>query len=248
MSEQLTTIQTPDASTYYTADYYLDADGQPQNTFAFNDLTLSRALAIARACNVPPDGRILDYGCGLGAMTLAFSKLGYDAVGVDPSPHALEHSLPEARKLIQPLTRETLLEFEKRPFDLIVAKDVFEHIDERQLHDTTDRLLCLGKQIMAIIPLADMDGKFLFPLYENDPTHITRLTRDWWQGFFAYSVVEDCTELTPLVRRPDKVESTICLRLAEPDPEKRYRFEWARPSNEPRPLRERVKQFLSGVR
>jgi len=99
--------------------------------------------------------------------------------------------------------------FEENPFDLIVAKDVFEHIDERELHDVADRLLCIGRQIMAIVPLVDKRGKFIFPLYEKDPTHVTRLTRDEWLGFFPYTVAEDCHELTPKVRRADKVTSTL---------------------------------------
>jgi len=94
----------------YRAAYYLDTNGRPQNTFAFNDtLTMSRARAIADTANVPAHGRILDYGCGLGALTVAFSRLGYEAVGVDPSSHAIEHALPEARGLeCYPALKKTL--------------------------------------------------------------------------------------------------------------------------------------------
>lgn len=227
----------------YEQSYYLNDAGAPQGAFAFNEeLTLARARAIAATC-VPPGGRILDYGCGLGAFTVAFNRLGYDAVGVDPSPYALENILPEARGLVQPLTQEVLTGFEKNPFDLIVAKDVFEHVPERELHDVADRPLCVGRQIMAIIPLADENGKFLFPLYENDPTHITRMTRDEWLGFFPYTIAEDYRDLTAQVRRPDKVDSTLCLLLAEPDPERRYLYNWARLDCTPSPS-QRVRQFL----
>lgn len=230
---ELPVQQTPGASDAYQVNYYLDATGRPQNTFAFDDkLTISRAQAMAEASDVAPGGRVLDYGCGLGALAIAFNRLGYDVVGVDPSPHAIEHALPEAKQFVRPLGRQVLAELEKEgPFDLVVAKDVFEHIDQGELHDVADQLLCLGRQILAIIPLVGEDRKFLFPLYEKDPTHITRLTRDEWLGFFPYTLVEDCRELTPKVRRSDKVDSTLCLRLAEPDSWRQQQYiEWARPS------------------
>jgi len=225
MIEQPPIRQNPDLHERpYAANYYLDTDGYPHNTFAFDDvLTMSRAQAIASAAGVPDGGRVLDYGCGLGALTAAFSRLGYDAVGVDSSPHAIEHALPEARDLVLPLNQQVLSGFEAKTFDLVVAKDVFEHIPQHQLHDVADHLLWLGNQIMAIIPLVGEDRKFIFPLYEDDPTHVTRLTRDEWLGFFPYTFVEDRQDLTPKVRRADKVASTLCMQLAEPDPA-RQRF------------------------
>src|SRR5687768_14116716 len=111
---------TPDR--LYPANYYLGTDGHPQNTFAFNELTVSRAQAIANIAGVPMGGRILDYGCGLGALTAAFIRLGYEATGVDPSPHAVEHALPEAREFVKPLDQYSLSGFEKGSFDLVVAK------------------------------------------------------------------------------------------------------------------------------
>jgi len=245
MAEQVSGYPAHDAREAYGADYYLDADGQPQKTFAFNDLTLLRAQAIAKAMNVPSGGRILDYGCGLGALTAAFSNLGYDAVGIDPSPHAVEHAVPQAQRLVRHVGRQALFDFDEGIFDLVVAKDVFEHIDERRLHDVADRLLCIGGQVLAIIPVVNEDRKFVFSLYDDDPTHITRLTRNEWLGFFPYTVAEDYHELTPMVRRADKVAGTLCLRLAEPDVDGQSFLDWARTPQKPLTWHQRAKRFLA---
>jgi len=202
----------------YGADYYLDASGQPQGTFNFiPERDVHRAQAIADAAGVPAGGRILDFGCGLGTMTVAFNSLGYQAVGVDPSPDAIKNALPQARGLVRQLDHTGLSNFPNDSVDLVLAKDVFEHIDERRLHDLADELICIGGKVLAIIPVVDEDRRFIFDLYERDKTHITRLTRNEWLGFFPHSDVTDCKELTPKVRRADKVVGTLCLLLEETD-------------------------------
>jgi len=203
----------------YNAGYYLQQDGQPRNVFGF-DLArdTARAQAIVEAAEVPPGGRILDFGCGLGGMTAAFYALGFEVVGVDPSPHAVENALPEARGLVHHLGRTGLSEFPDGSFDLVFLKDVFEHIDEVELHDLVDELMCIGRKVLSIIPVTDSDRKFIFEPYEDDPTHINRLTKEYWLGFFPYTIARDLPELTAMIRRPDKVEGTLSLLLAEPDP------------------------------
>jgi SAM-dependent methyltransferase len=230
-----TSVETAPASSYSAA-YYLGPDGQPRSTFSFDPARdLARAQAIADTGDVPHGGRILDYGCGLGTMTAAFGELGYDVTGVDPSSDAIENALPEARGLVRCLGDTGLAGFPDGEFDLVVAKDVFEHIEEDKLHDLTDEMLRIGQRILAIIPVVDKDRKFIFEPYDHDPTHITRLTRNEWLGFFVYTLAQDREELTPQIRRPDKVDGTLSLLLEETDPRLQRIFSRSRP--QPHPFR-----------
>ncbi len=203
---------------YYNTTYYLEHDGRPRAAFGYDPTRdAARAQAIVEATGVPTGGRILDFGCGLGGMTAAFNQLGIETVGVDTSLDAIENALPAARGHVRHLGRTGLSEFADGSFDLVFLKDVFEHVDEEVLPDLVDELMCIGRKVLSIIPVTDAHGKFVFEPYEDDPTHINRLTKDYWLGFFPYTIARDLPELTAMIRRPDKVEGTLSLLLAEPD-------------------------------
>ena len=77
---------------------------------------------------VPSRPRILDAGCGTGRTLQDLAKLG-EAVGVDPSPDAVEFCRRRGLENV----REAVLEdlpFEAGSFDLLLACDVLEHLDD----------------------------------------------------------------------------------------------------------------------
>jgi SAM-dependent methyltransferase len=205
----------------YNEAYYLEPGyASPQNTFNFKaEQTIPRAQAIAAAGDILPGGRILDYGCGLGAMTIAFNRLGYDAMGLDPSECALTHALPEAREHIHPLGAASLSNLPNDTFDLAVAKDVFEHIPKAKIAALSHELMRVAQKLLLIIPIVGEDRKFIFDLYEQDPTHVTRLTREEWVNLFSrlHQSVLECPDLVSKVRRRDKVMGTVCILLTQLD-------------------------------
>lgn len=54
-------------------------------------------LEVMRQGHVPRFGRLLELGCGAGNMTVWLSKLGYEAVGIDISPTAIEWAMERAK-------------------------------------------------------------------------------------------------------------------------------------------------------
>jgi SAM-dependent methyltransferase len=198
----------------YTADYYLQPDGSPQGTFDLQQgRTLDRAQAMADALELQPGDHVLDYGCALGAFTLAFQRLGFPATGVDPSPCAIEHALPAARPLVQQLGGAGLGVFSAGTYAGVVAKDVYEHIPESAIGPTTQELLRVAGRLLLVIPTVGADGKFIFPAYEDDPTHITRRTGRGWFALmesFGFTVTAR-PDITPRIRRADKVAGTACM-------------------------------------
>lgn len=197
---------------HYDAAYYLNADGQPQPTFDFQPRTLGRAQAIVEAVGLPPGNSILDYGCGLGNMTAAFNRLGYAAIGVDPSPYAIAHMVPGAQGLVRQLGSDGLAAYTDGQFELALAKDVFEHVPIDDIPGVSAELLRVADRLIAVIPTTRPDGTFIFGLYENDPTHVTRLTGSQWLALLAEQcgTVQELPELPPKIRRAGKVAGTVC--------------------------------------
>jgi cyclopropane fatty-acyl-phospholipid synthase-like methyltransferase len=209
---------SPVDQTAYDEAYYLDAAGAPQKTFDFNPgQTLPRVEAIAEAAAIAPGNNVLDYGCGLGAMTVAFNQLGFNATGVEASQAAFEHAVPQARGSVQLLQDNGLESFNDNSFDLALAKDVFEHVPEADIPRLSNELMRVAEKLLLVIPTVNDQRKFIFDLYEQDPTHITRLTSEEWLAFFEsfHPHVEECSDLTPKIRRPDKVMGTTCILLSQ---------------------------------
>ncbi|WP_457565427.1 class I SAM-dependent methyltransferase [Caldithrix abyssi] len=95
---------------------------------------------IEQAWALPEGGRVLEIGCGEAGVLKAFIKRGWRAVGVDLAPE----KLALARQLMHDQIKDGRLElineniYEerfkqkfKKQFDLIILKDVIEHIPDQ---------------------------------------------------------------------------------------------------------------------
>jgi len=77
---------------------------------------------------LPPSPRILDAGCGTGRNLLEFGKLGR-ATGVDVSPQAVEFCRGRGVEDVRQAAVEDL-PFDALSFDVLLATDVIEHVDD----------------------------------------------------------------------------------------------------------------------
>jgi SAM-dependent methyltransferase len=96
----------------------------------------STFLDFAGAHLPAPPARVLEVGCGQGALTTALAVAGYDVLGIDPLAPPGDHF---RRVLLEDLEQE------EGPFDAVVASHSLHHI--RDLGPALDRiaaLLCAG--------------------------------------------------------------------------------------------------------
>ena len=77
---------------------------------------------------LPPSPRILDAGCGTGRNLLEYGRLG-EATGVDVSQQAVEFCRGRGLHNVRRAAVEDL-PFEPSSFDLLLATDVIEHVDD----------------------------------------------------------------------------------------------------------------------
>lgn len=140
-----------------------------QNTFAF------------RSC--------VDYGCAKGFLVNALRIIGCDAYGEDISDYAVENCHPNVRDYVS-LPNDN-------HYDLLICKDVLEHVEDVDLPDVLQILKRKASQFFFVVPLGD-DDRFRIREYEVDITHVTKKDEEWWinlfesQGFrlerFSYSL------------------------------------------------------------
>lgn len=127
-----------------------------------------------------PSTRILDLGCGSGALLDRLASMGYrHLTGVDISPPASK----EAISYYQADLDYFHLDRPDASFDLALAIEVIEHIENPGLFlAELARLLCPGGAVLLTTPnLHSAQAKLLFGLTDRlkqfdrkgDPTHIT---------------------------------------------------------------------------
>jgi SAM-dependent methyltransferase len=107
--------------------------------------------ALLRRAGVRPSPRILDAGCGTGRNLIEFGSLG-DAEGVDFSDDAVafchDRGLQAVRK-----ARIEELPFPERQFDLILATDVIEHVeDDRRALTELRRVAAPDARLVITVP------------------------------------------------------------------------------------------------
>jgi hypothetical protein len=118
---------------------------------------------------------VLDYGCAKGYLVKALRLLDIEAYGYDISEYAIKTCDPDVKDFVSNI-------FEFPQFDLVIAKDILEHVDKKDLPQVLKDINSVTHtfgQLLAIIPLGD-DGKFRIREYEMDITHVTKEDEEFW--------------------------------------------------------------------
>ena len=119
---------------------------------------------------------VLDYGCAKGFMVHALRLLGKEAYGADVSEYAVENCHPKVKEYLQVIeTTEQLT----GGWDLIIAKDVLEHIPKDLIPAVLSELRRRCKTLFVAVPLGD-GKRYRIREYEMDVTHVVREPEEWW--------------------------------------------------------------------
>ena len=150
-------------------------------------LTIPMAHKMVEYLGIALRDSVLDFGCAKGYLVKAFRDMGIEAYGVDVSAYAIANAPGELTGYVQRIEScevIPLLMSRRRRYEWFIAKDVFEHLEEKDLHN---QLLCLSDACLrgfAVIPLSDDSGKYVCPEYDNDITHRIRRPMSWWAEMF----------------------------------------------------------------
>ena len=186
----------------FTKDYY--EDGVRKHISGYEDYKWMPTRSIPEALDIQNNFEFktcVDYGCAKGFLVNALRIIGCDAYGEDISEYAIENC-PES-------VREYISLPNGRFYDLLICKDVLEHVEEEDLPEVLGKIKAKSNKFFFVIPLGD-SNRFRIREYEVDITHVTKKDEEWWinlfesQGFkldkFSYSlgsVKEKWTETYP---------------------------------------------------
>ena len=149
------------------------------------ELTYPMAFSVAQYLKLSTASRVLEYGCAHGFLVKALNDFQILTYGIDISDYAIENCPPSIREKVSVIhdsnIEKTLSKMGANfPFDVVIAKDVFEHICSEDLDRVLNELSRITKMLFIIVPLGDM-GKYRIKAYHLDPTHIIAENEQWWQ-------------------------------------------------------------------
>jgi len=141
---------------------------------------------MARPGKLRRGDKVLDVGCGVGILVEQFNKIGYQTVGVDVNYEAIKNSICPEHCFLVKTTAE--LDYPNHYFDLVVSREVLEHIPVTDLDaciNEWDRV-SKGKMIHIIAVLERGLSA------TNDPTHVNVQSEKWWMtkfGEHSYKII-----------------------------------------------------------
>jgi SAM-dependent methyltransferase len=141
--------------------------------------------------------RVLDVGCGPGFLMLFLAELGIDVQGIDFSPSSRALAPPEIRDRIT-IGEVTEQHFDDGSFDLVVCREVLEHLTVLQIRRAVEQLCRASSRFVYVTtrfhpaPTSLLD--FTTDL-ETDPTHVTLLAKDFLRTLFVLEGVRRRPEL-----------------------------------------------------
>ena len=177
-----------------------------QNYRWIPELTIPLAHHIVSYTEIPESHTIMDFGCAKGYLVHALRLLGREAYGVDISEYAISQAPKEVSQYVEAIKPQGD-DFDH--CDLLLAKDILEHIPYAHLADQMKVIRKQCNRIFAIIPLAK-NNKYIIPAYELDKSHYIREDKEWWIGVFkraGFVKFEATTDLGPFKANWQEVDS-----------------------------------------
>lgn len=125
---------------------------------------------------------VLDFGCGVGFFVSGLQALGYECAGFDISEWAINYG----KTVLKTPCLTTDAAVLSRPYDLVVALDVFEHMKKEWLPGLLSSFQT--RYLMVRMPVCESDGQdYVLEISRNDPTHLTCLSKKTWHNLFRSS-------------------------------------------------------------
>jgi len=147
--------------------------------------------------------KVLDLGCGPGALMHLLWEIGVDVEGIDFAESSLRLATPEVRGRIAigQVTDPALKP--ANAYDLVICREVLEHLTVLQVRQAVANMARMTSRFIYVTTRFHPEPASLLDFttqFDVDPTHITLLNKDLLRLLF---VLEGCRSRPDLEARMD---------------------------------------------
>lgn len=194
--------QTPTPPEHYDTEYFTGDWRAEGNSYALETRRQIEAKNPSLIKEVFQPTKVLDLGCGPGALMHLLWELGVDVEGIDFAESSRALATPQVRDRIA--TGNTYEHLKPaNAYDLVICREVLEHLTVFQVKKTVENMVrmtsryiyCTTRFHPAPASLVDFTSQF-----DVDPTHMTLLNKDFLRLMF---VMESCRSRPDLESRMD---------------------------------------------
>jgi SAM-dependent methyltransferase len=195
--------QHPVASGHYDTDYWTGDWRAEGNNYSLETRRRIEAKNPVLIKEVFQPTKVLDLGCGPGALMHLLWELGVDVEGIDFAESSPRLATPEVRDRI---SVGEVTDTDLKPagaYDLVICREVLEHLTVLQVRKAvSNRVRLTSKYIYVTTRFHPSPASLLdfTTQFDVDPSHITLLNKDMLRLLF---VLDGCRSRPDLEARMD---------------------------------------------
>ncbi len=179
--------QTPVGASYYDDDYFVSDWRDEDNKYDIETRRRVEARNPGLIKEVFAPERVLDVGCGPGALMYFLHELGIEVDGVDFSPRSVELAPPEVQGRIT-VGEVTEAHVAPQSYDLVICREVMEHLTTVQVRRCVEQVCRASSRYVYVTTRFHEDPDGLLALatqFDVDPSHITLLNKEFLRCLFV---------------------------------------------------------------
>ena len=192
--------QTP--SDHYDAEYFTGDWRAEGNNYSLETRRKIEARNPSLIKEVFNPSKVLDLGCGPGALMHFLDELDIDVDGIDFSESSRELASGTVRDRIMIGNTSDHLKPD-RAYDLVICREVLEHLTVLQIKATVANMVRMTSKFVYCTTRFHPTPKSLVDFtteFDVDPTHITLLNKEFLRVMF---VLEGCRSRLDLEEKLD---------------------------------------------
>lgn len=185
--EEMVLKQEAVPSTHYDKDYFHSQWRAENNNYNIETRREIEGKNPALIKDVFEPARVLDFGCGPGALIFFLWELGLDVTGLDYSEYAKQSAPEQIRDKITVCDADGNIPL-NREYDLVICREVFEHLTALQVQKAVENICSLSTKYIYVTTRYAEEDTNLFALetqFDVDPSHITLLNKEFLRLLFV---------------------------------------------------------------
>lgn len=201
--ERRVLAQKPTAQTHYDQEYWLGEWRQGDNNYSLETRRRIEDRNPALIKEVFQPSRVIDLGCGPGALMHLLHEIGVEADGIDYNETSLQLATPEVRDRITIGDASDATIKPDGSYDLVICREVLEHLTVLEVRKAVANMVRLTSKFIYVTTRFHPSPGDLLDFNQKDdldPSHITLLNKDLLRLMF---VLEGCRSRRDLEAQMD---------------------------------------------